>query len=277
VTSSNQDQKARWNGPAGQGWVRQQPVMDAMYRPLLDLLVDGLPSTVSHLLDVGCGTGATTVAAAERRGADCVGIDVSEPMLTAAGRRAARAGVGATFHVADAQDYAFEPGTFDVIVSRFGVMFFDDPVAAFTNLRRAATDDATLRLIVWRTAEENPFMTKPEHALAALVDLPPRPADGPGPFAFADPAKVREVLAAAGWGDLQAEPVDVVCTLPEAELEGYYTSVGAVASVLRELEEPARSRVAKQVRPVFDEFVAGGLVRFPARVWLLTATAKAIA
>ena len=149
------------------------------------------PDPERRVLDVGCGTGSTTLAVARLLGAKgrCTGIDISEPMIAAARARAEREGTPASFIRADAQTHAFEPASFDMIISRFGVMFFDDSVRAFANLRRAARDDAELRFIAWRSAAENPFMTTAERAAAPLLpNLPARRPDAPGQFAFADRA-----------------------------------------------------------------------------------------
>ncbi len=169
----SETQKERWNRTAGCAWVESQALIEATLEGLVAPLLDGLSGTV---LDVGCGTGATTVAAAQR-GATPVGVDISEPMIAAARERAPEL----EFVVADAQTHDFED-RFEHVISRFGVMFFDDPVAAFANLRRAGRH---LRLIVWRTAGENPFMTTAEHAARPLLpDLPERDPDKPGQFAF---------------------------------------------------------------------------------------------
>ena len=159
------------------------------------------PDPGSRVLDVGCGTGSTTLAVARRLGAKgrCIGIDISEPMIAAARARAEREGTPASFIRADAQTHAFEPASFDMIISRFGVMFFDDSVRAFANLRRAARDDAELRFIAWRSAAENPFMTTAERAAAPLLpNLPARRPDAPGQFAFADRRRVYSILEESG-------------------------------------------------------------------------------
>ncbi|OLT12923.1 SAM-dependent methyltransferase [Pseudonocardia sp. CNS-139] len=270
---SNDEQTARWNGPAGQAWVDLQGVLDEMFRPLEDLLVEGIVAKPGGgVLDVGCGTGSTTLAAARRSGGAgrCVGIDLSGPMIAVARERAERAGVPARFLHADAQEHTFDPAAFDTIMSRFGVMFFDDPVRAFANLRWAAAADAEFRFVAWRSAAENPFMTTAERAAAPF--LPERPAprpDAPGQFAFADRGRIQRVLEASGWAGIDIRPIDVVCTLPEPELERYFTRLGPLAQVLHEVDGPTREQVIDTVRPGFDTYLHGGEVRFTAACWLV--------
>ena len=165
---NNTDQTTLWNEVAGRAWVDAEALVDHVYRPFEHLLVEAVPPSAARILDVGCGTGATTLAAARKIGEQglAVGIDVSEPMIAAARARAERHGVSARFIRGDAQRHAFEPASFDAIISRFGVMFFDGAVSAFRNLRRAAAEHAALTIVVWRSADENPFMTTAERAAA---------------------------------------------------------------------------------------------------------------
>ena len=276
--STDDGQAARWKGPGGNAWVDLQTVLDEMFRPFEDLLVDAVPAgPAGQVLDVGCGTGGVTLAVARRLGpaGRCVGVDISEPVITAARARAGREGAPAFFIRADAQDHAFEPAVFDAVISRFGVMFFDDSVRAFANLRRAATDEARLRFITWRDPAENPFMTTAELAAAPLLpDLPTRRPDGPGQFAFADPDRIRGILADSGWSGVDIQPVDVACALPEGELVRYFTRLGPVGLALRELDEQTRAQVVETVRAAFDTFVHGTEVRFTAACWLVDARAS---
>ena len=268
-------QTALWNGPAGRGWVDMQALTDRVYEPIEDLLVDAVVAVSrGAVLDVGCGTGGTTVAIARRLGTEsrCTGVDISEPMIAAARARVERDGTPARFICADAQAYAFEPAAVDTIVSRFGVMFFDDPVRAFANLRLAGTDGAALRCVVWRHAAENPFMTTAERAAAPLLpNLQPRRPDGPGQFAFADDRRVRGILEESGWTDIEIRPIDVECTFPEQELVPYLTRLGPVGLILQEADEPTRARVVDAVRPAFDPYVHGSDVRFTAACWMVEA------
>jgi SAM-dependent methyltransferase len=270
-------QAALWNGPAGEAWVEAQQLLDGLFEPFAaQLVAEAAQLSPRRVLDVGCGTGATTLAIARRLGAssDCVGVDISEPMLALARSRAAREAVQASFIAGDAQYQAFDPDSFDLIVSRFGVMFFDDFVEAFRNLRRAAKPGAALRCIAWRSATENAFMTTAERAAAPMLpSMPLRSPDGPGQFAFADPQRVRQILQASGWGQIDLQPLDVVCALPEDKLTYYVSRLGPVGVVLARLDEPARARVIETVRAAFQQYVQGDEVRFTAACWWICARA----
>ena len=155
-------------------------------------------------------------------------------------------------------------------------MFFKDSVRAFANLRRAATDEALLRFIAWRGPAENPFMTTAERAAAPLLpDLPVRRPDEPGQFAFADPDRIRRILAESGWAGIGIRPVDVSCALPESELVHYLTRLGPVGLALGGVDEQTRAHVIDTVRAAFDPFVQGTEVRFTAACWLVDAHAAA--
>jgi SAM-dependent methyltransferase len=272
--ATTDEQAARWKGSSGQVWVETQALMDETYRPLERLLLE--PIRVGHVLDVGCGTGSTTVAAAVRLGTAgrVTGVDISAPMLAAAKARAERAGTAIDLIEADAQVHPFEPGTVDTVMSRFGVMFFSDPVRAFANLLRATSAEGGLRLIVWRDASENPFMTTAERAAAPLLpNLPTRRPTEPGPFALADPDRLTGILRDAGWADIDLQAIDTPCVMPESELATYFTRFGPVGQALPGLDEETRATVVGTVRPAFDTFVDGAEVRFAAACWLVTGRA----
>jgi ubiquinone/menaquinone biosynthesis C-methylase UbiE len=186
---ADNEQATLWNGLAGRAWVEMQGLLDQVFKPFEDLLVEAVSRAPgSHVLDVGCGTGSTTLAIARLLGEKgrSVGIDISAAMVAASDFRAKRESTAARFICANAQTHAFERASFDRIISRFGVMFFDDPVRAFVNLRRAAANNAALQFIAWRSAAENPFMTTAERAAAPLLpNLAARQLDAPGQFAFA--------------------------------------------------------------------------------------------
>src|SRR5262245_31296601 len=214
------EQARLWNGPSGQAWIDLQDVLDRRLQPLEKLLVDAVAAQAAQdVLDVGCGTGATTLAVARYLGprGRCVGIDLSQPMVAVARERAQREGSRARFVCADVQTQALEPASFDSLVSRFGVMFFETPVQAFANLRRAAKGDAALNFIAFRSPAENAFMTTAERAAAPLLpELPARRPDAPGQFAFANRDRVRSILQGSGWTAIDIRPIDVACTMPES-------------------------------------------------------------
>jgi len=273
-TTPNQAQAELWNHQAGRNWVEQNAMLDRLLAPFEQPLVEAVQGA-RDVLDVGCGAGATTFAVArslDGRGR-CTGLDLSVPLIELAQRRAAQTGADNTeFVVADAQLHAFQPGRFDAVISRFGVMFFDDPVAAFANLRRAARDGARMAMIAWRGMEANPFMTAAERAAAPLLpQAPPRDPNAPGQFAFADRDRVTGILSAAGWRDVDLAPLDVACAVPAGDLEIYATRIGPVSLVLPSLEADRRDAVIEAVRRGFEPFVSDGVARFTAACWMMRA------
>ena len=254
-----------------------QELIERTYRPFEELLAREVANAhARRVLDVGCGSGSTTIAAARAAGVTghCTGIDISAPMIAAATARAEGEGTAADFILADAQTHTFEPEQFDMIVSRFGVMFFDDPAQAFTNLRRAAMADANMRLIAWRSPAENPFMTTAERAAAPLLpNLPPRRPGAPGQFAFADSDRVAGILEQSGWRAIDIQPLDVECSFPATELANYFTRLGPLGMTLHEADGPTLTRIIEVVRAAFDPFVHGTEVHFTAACWMIRAHA----
>jgi SAM-dependent methyltransferase len=201
-------------------------------------------------------------------------VDLSAPMLALARARAAREPTPPDFILGDAQTHPFEPASFDAIVSRFGVMFFADPIRAFDNLRGAAKPGAPLRFVAWRSAAENPFMTRAERVAAPLLpNVPRRGPDEPGQFAFADPDRVRRILEQSGWSELDVRPIDVPCAMPERELVHYVTRMGPVARALPQVDEALRTRIIEEVRAALQVYVHGAEVRFASACWLVNARA----
>lgn len=267
-----------WNGPAGQAWLHMQALLDSLFEPFEALLVDAVRWHGPHaVLDIGCGTGATTLAIARALAphGSCTGADLSQMMIDRARQRAAQEteGVHANFRSGDASrlDGA---GPFDMATSRFGVMFFDDPAAAFERIRAAMVPDAPLAAIAWRSPAENPFMTCAERAAAPLLPpLPPMQPGAPGQFAFADPEHVRAILDASGWRDITLSPIDIACTMPEAGLMPYLSNLGRIGIALQQADAATRDHVFGIVRAAFDPFVDGDTVRFNAACWMIEARA----
>jgi len=278
MTDENDGNTGRlWKGAGGSAWVELQPMLDAMFQPFEPVLARAVPARARWILDIGCGAGATTrVIARGLKGGACTGLDISEALIDLARRRAASEGVGnARFVVGDGQRHDFGGERFDAIVSRFGVMFFDDPGAAFARLREAAENGAGMTLIVWRGPDDNPFMTAAERAAGPLLpQLTPVDLEAPGQFAFADPERVRRILAPS-WSEVEIAPLDVDCALTAEDLEVYAVRMGRVAHLLPDLDPDTREAVIAAVRRGFEPFVSGGVARFTAACWIVRGKASA--
>jgi SAM-dependent methyltransferase len=275
--ATDNEMAALWNGAGGNAWVDLAPVLDQMFRGFETMLAAAAAARgARRVLDVGCGTGATTMAIARRlgAGATCTGVDISAPMIEAAVARPTDGFPAPEFIVADAAAYPFEPRAFDLLTSRFGVMFFDDPVAAFANLRRGIKSGGGLRFFAWRGPEDNPFMTAGTRATRHLLPetLERRPGS-PGQFAFADAGRVAEILATAGWEGVEVEPVDVPCAFPGSGLLSYLTRLGPVGQALVDVDEGTRAEVLDALRVAYEAYLDGDEVRFTAGCWSVGAEA----
>jgi len=266
-----------WKGIAAHGWVAAQDILDRMFQPLQDLLADEVARHApTRILDVGCGTGATTLAAARRLGGqgEAVGVDLSEDMIAAARARLAGSGLDCRLLCADAQRHPFAPESVDLLISRFGVMFFDDPVAAFGNLHAAMRAGGAMSCIVWQGPEANAFMTAAEVAAEPLLPgVSRRVPDAPGQFGFANRDRVHTLLQRSGWCDISIDPLGVTCAFPASELDHYLLHLGPVGRRLAGMHPAERARVLDVVRPAFTRFIQGDEVRFLAACWCVRARA----
>lgn len=266
-------QKQLWNGPAADAWLTMQTTLDELFEPFEAVLVDAVKQQgARRVLDIGCGTGATTVAigrAIAERG-HATGADLSAPMIDFARQRATLCDVDARFIAADASRITPDM-PFDMAVSRFGVMFFDEPVAAFARIRAMLLPHAPLTAFAWRSPEENPFMTCAERTAAPM--LPPLQPDAPGQFAFAEADRVRTILADAGWSRAVLTPFDVDCTMPVERLDAYLLHMGRVGIALNQLDDVPRTALLAQLRGAFAPFVDGDRARFTAACWRIDARA----
>ena len=277
----NADQIAYWNGPAGQRWTDRQASQDVLLAPVSEILIDrAAVRSGERIFDVGCGCGAIAIALAQLTGpaGHVLGIDISAPMLARA-RQVAAAGLPVEFVLADATVHPFEPESFDLLVSRFGVMFFAEPVLAFANMRRALRPSGRLAFACWREPRENPWMMAPLQAVYKHVPkLPQQAPDDPGPFAFASEARVQRILGEAGFSDVAMEPCNF--TLDVAIGRGLDAAVEAVLEIgpaNRALEgQPAEVREAAKgsIREALAPFASGQQVRLGGSIWIVTAKAS---
>jgi len=272
---SNADQIAFWNADAGAKWVKAQERLDAMLAEITaELIRTARPAKGERILDIGCGCGDTSLQLAAKA-AEVVGIDVSAPMLARAKQRARESDAKVDFVEADAAAQGFEP-TFDLLFSRFGVMFFVDPDAAFANLRRTLKRSGRLAFVCWRDWRENEWVRVPVGAVRP--HLPPQPQLGPedpGPFAFADLARVRRILSNAGFDRITVRPFDVELPLGATHDDAiaHIQEFGPVARMLAEASEAQKAQAAMALREAFKPFAGRKPLTMGGAVWLVTATA----
>ena len=274
----NQDQIDYWNGETGDKWVKHADDLDGMLAPFIDMILGaGQLQTGEAVLDVGCGSGALSRAAAAAVGADgqVTGIDISKPMLALAKVRNNEAGQSTEFVDADASVYSPQSKA-DIAISRFGVMFFDDPVGAFANIRKNLKPDGRLAFACWRSAFENGWAITPLQIAMPFLPEPPTPPEPgtPGPFAFADKDHLCRVLKGAGWQDIAITPKDLDMVLPgeaAAESAGFMLKMGPLAVQIREHNldiEPIKKAITEHFRSVENE---KGELALPGAVWIVTA------
>lgn len=270
--------EAYWNDAGGNAWVEHQGLLDRINQPVGDIIAGRAdPGAGSRVLDIGCGAGATTLDMARRVGPDglSVGVDVSEALLNLARERARTEAVdNVDFLRADAATHDFGGPVFNAAISRYGVMFFEDPDAAFANLRRAVRPGGGLTFACWRSAAENPLTLVPLEAAAPFLPEPPKaPADAPGRFAFADPDRVRGILDRSGWRQVAIEPLDVATPVSLDELLTLSLKLGLLGTLLPRHDETVRRQVAEAVAARLESHVVNGMVPMTAACWLVTATA----
>ena len=280
ASGGNAEQIKFWNEVGGPRWVRDQLALDAMLEPLGRIAIEALAiAGGERVLDVGCGCGATSIELARHVGqrGEVVGVDITAAMLDRARASAQSAGIAnVRFIEADAQSYAFQPGEFDLLYSRFGVMFFADPRVAFTNLARAIRSGGRLAFVCWQSPQLNQWITVPMAAAAKHIKFTP-PADpfAPGPFSFKDSERVRDVLSGAAFEDIAIEEKKTEITLgqPGATIEEATESmldIGPVSAALREAGPEARPTVAAAVREALAPFQTSRGVRLGSALWLVT-------
>jgi len=264
-----------WQAQVGRTWAESYALTDRSFTGLTQRLVERIAERAgSAVLDVGCGAGELALAVARMRpGARVIGVDVSSDLVDAAQTRAGDRHPDVEFALADAASWTLAGFAPDLIVSRHGVMFFDDPVGAFAHLRAEAQAGASLVFSCFRAAADNPWAS----TLARLLDLPPSAnPHAPGPFAFADPGHVEPILAAAGWRHIAFEPVDFAYIAgmgddPIEDAIGFFQRIGPAAPALRALDGPARAAAEARLRDWLEQHRSGNLVALGAAAWIVTA------
>ena len=268
-----------WSGACGRHWVGSQAAYDAELAGFADDVLGAAAIEPGvRVLDVGCGTGAMTVlAAAAASRAVVTGVDISPTMLEGANTRAASAGVtNVRFLLGDVQTLDLEWEWFDVVISRFGVMFFEDPTAAFANLGSVTRSGGRLAFVCWQGPSLNPWMTAPSESIAPFVEQPPA-ADpsAPGPFAFADPERVRAILGDSGWIDTrivdQQRPIHLAGTGSADDAVDCWISRPNIAEPLQAGPPELTEQVRAAMRADFERRHDGTGVRFDSATWLVTA------
>ncbi len=266
-----------WNSPIAQTWVKLQTRLDRLFQPLTEVALEhAAPQPGERAIDIGCGCGATVLELARRvgTGGHVLGVDISAPMLNLARRRATEAGYSqATLIEADLATYGFPSQSFDLAFSRFGVMFFADPVAAFANLRAALKPGGRLVFACFRPLAENRWVLEPLTAVQHL--LPPSPAPGPeepGQFAFADPDRVRRILTAAGFHDVTLTGHDPDMKLGDAKQAADMSSqIGPIARALMGAPESLRTAVLEALATAYRRFDGPDGVTLPGANWIVAA------
>jgi SAM-dependent methyltransferase len=274
--SVNVEQRKAWNGDEGDSWTRNEEHFNQTSRRHTARLFDHVALAADDVvLDVGCGCGATTREAARRASSGrALGVDLSGPMLERARERSRDAGLtNVTFEQADAQVHPFTPQSFSVAISRFGAMFFEDPVAAFTNIGRAVQPGARLGLLAWQELGRNEWLSAIRNALAVGRELPAPPVSAPGPFGLADPDAVRKILGEAGFVDVDLadvdEPVELGTDADDAF--GFVSTLSITNGMLQGLDDDTRARALAELRTTLAAHETSDGVLLGSHAWLITA------
>ena len=276
LMTANQDMARAWDGEEGDRWTEQASYYEAAgthhWRRIGE---GGFVSSGDRVLDVGCGTGSSTRDLARLASPGSVlGVDLSARMLAHARERTRAEGLeNAEYLQADAQVHPFEPGSFDVVASSFGAMFFDDQPAAFANLAAALRPGGRMALLAWREVARNEWLTALRGALAAGRDLPEPPAGAPGPFGLADADRVGEVLAGAGFAAVAFTPVDEPVSLgaDAADAWAFVRTMGIVKGLTQDLDPATTGEVLEGVQRLLAEHDGPDGVQFASSAWLITA------
>ncbi|SRR5581483_3852483 len=275
VDPSNNEQANAWDGDEGDYWAAHPDRFDRSVAAYQDRFYEAAAiSSGERVLDVGCGTGQTTRAAARQSGSGAaVGVDLSSKMIELARELAAAENVAnASFEHVDAQIHPFPAESFDNAISRTGAMFFGDPVAAFSNIGRALRPGARLTLLTWQPPPGNEWILEFSTAMAAGRDIPLPPPDAPGPFSLSDPDRARGILTAAGFDDIQFDAMSEGMWFGSTADDAYEFVLGLVGWMLQGLDDAGRARALEALRSTMRAHETADGVVFSSATWLITAT-----
>lgn len=285
MTMSNQEQIDYWNGESGQLWAKQDEVMARLLEPIAKALLDHAKlDQCKHVVDVGCGGGSQSRLLAQRLGAGArvTGIDISEPLLAVAqsNNRSNDSGANIEYLQADAAEHDFSAEQFDGLFSRFGVMFFDDPVAAFSNLRKGLSKGGKLAFSCWQAVDKNDWASIPMSAALQHVTPPEEmvpDAGGPGPFAFARAECIENILQQAGFSEIQVNSFIQKMRMGEAptltESVREIASLGPVHRLLTGQSSTVKEQVYVALEEALAPYYKDGAIELPAAMWFVTAVA----
>lgn len=274
-------QRDYWNGKAGEEWAAQSDRTDRMLAPLNEAVLDVLKlKRGEHVLDIGCGAGATAMEIAAQAGPNgqVVGVDVSRPLLGLARRRAAEKGLAIAFAEVDAGAEPIPGAPFDAAFSRFGVMFFTEPTAAFAHMRGALRRGGRLAFVCWRPMQDNLWATAPLEAVTPMLKSPLQPPDpdAPGPYAFADADKVRRILNGSGWRDVVIDPWqgELIAGGGGGPLDAadFVMRIGPCARAIAD-QELDRADVQRRIAERLAPYAGPNGVSLPAACWIVRAAA----
>lgn len=275
VHPSNAAQFAAWNGDEGDYWTAHAERFDRVVTGYDQHLMGAAAIALdSRVLDVGCGTGELTRLVARRAAAGrTCGVDLSASMIEHARHRAAAEGiVNVDFEQADVQVHDFAAGAFDVAISRTGTMFFGEPVVAFANIARALRPGGRLVMLTWRSLADNEWLRELFGALAAGRDLAPPPADAPGPFALADPDRVRAILRDAGYGSVELRPVEADVWFGDDPDDAVHFVLGLMGWMIHDADDATRARALANLHATAVAHHSAAGVTFQSAGWIITAT-----
>jgi len=287
MTQQNSYQVKDWNGQSGERWVANQIRLDAMLAAFGDAAIDAASVREGEqVVDVGCGAGATSFALAAKVGphGHVLGVDISDPLVARA-RADTPAGLPVAFDLGDAGSAPLAGRSFDLIFSRFGVMFFDDPVASFSHLRGALKDDGRLAFVCWRSAGENDWVRLPMGAMRGIVPPPAAPdSEAPGPFSFGDRRRIEHILSAAGFADIAITPFDRDIPFGQGanraaavdDAVDMAFQVGPLSRLLADQPEAIRVAATDAVRAAFAEKPGERSVIIDGAAWIVTARNRGV-